>query len=313
MTRRHCLLAAAGLALPDAPLTASYYHARRQFVKTSYGRIAYIERGAGPVAVFLHGLPLNSFQWRGILPRLAPHRLCLAPDFLGLGYTETRPDQDLSPVIQADMIAAFLRELAVDRADIVANDSGGAVAQLLAARHPALVRSLLLTNCDVDTNSPPAAMAPELALARRGELATLLQRQLADKTVARGPQGLGGVCFTNPANLTDEAVDYYFTPLVATAVRRAQLHRYMLSFLPNPLVPVRAALRRCPAPARMVWGTGDRYFGLEWARWLDRTLPQSRGVQPVEGAKLFFPEERPELIAREALFLWKSAAAFAVP
>jgi hypothetical protein len=54
----------------------------------------------------------------------------------------------------------------------------------------------------------------------------------------------------------------------------------------------------------MVWGLKDTLFGVEWAEWLDRTLPGSRGVRRVEGANLFFPEEMPDLIAEEALALW---------
>lgn len=47
------------------------FHASRRFAKTHFGRIAYIERGAGPVALFMHGLPLNGYQWRGALERLS--------------------------------------------------------------------------------------------------------------------------------------------------------------------------------------------------------------------------------------------------
>ena len=54
----------------------------------------------------------------------------------------------------------------------------------------------------------------------------------------------------------------------------------------------------------MLWGTGDIHFAPAWAEWLDRTLPNSRGVRLVPGAKLFFTEERVGLVAREALKLW---------
>jgi hypothetical protein len=40
------------------------------------------------------------------------------------------------------------------------------------------------------------------------------------------------------------------------------------------------------------------------ADYLDRTFAKSRGVRGVTGAKLFFPEEMPELIAGEAKQLW---------
>src|SRR5215510_7411498 len=55
-------------------MTAAEFHEARRFVRTKQGRIAYFELGTGPVAVFLHGFPLNSFQWRGVIPRLAEYR-----------------------------------------------------------------------------------------------------------------------------------------------------------------------------------------------------------------------------------------------
>ena len=286
-------------------MTAAEFHASRRFAATRFGRIAYIDRGTGAPALFVHGLPLNGFHWRGAVALLSADRRCIAPDLLGLGYTEAPLDQDLSPVTQADMIAAFLDALAIDAADIVANDSGGAVAQLVAARHPARVRTLLLTNCDVHTNSPPKSLADAMEQARRGTLADVLARHLSDKAFARSPNGLFGVCYANPANLTDDAIDCYLTPILGSAARRAQLHRYMQAFEPNPLPAIEPALREFRAPVRMVWGTADIHFEASWADWLDRTFPRSRGVRRVDGAKLFFPEELPALIADEARALWR--------
>jgi haloalkane dehalogenase len=56
-----------------------------------FGRIAHIDRGTGPAALFLHGFPLSSFQWRGAIDRLKHVRRCLAPDFMGLGHTRCCP------------------------------------------------------------------------------------------------------------------------------------------------------------------------------------------------------------------------------
>jgi haloalkane dehalogenase len=317
MTRRSFLLTSAGLTgLPFATtqttrrleafrvMTAAEFHASRRFVETRYGRIAFVERGGGPPAIFLHGLPLNGFHWRGVIARLSGQRRCLAPDFLGLGYTETPPEQDLSPTTQADMIASFLDALSIDAVDVVANDSGGAIAQLLAARHPARVRTLLLTNCDVHTNSPPQSIAEAMEAARKGVLADVLARHLADKAFARSPEGLFGVCYANPGNLTDEAIDTYLQPVLSSPLRRAQLHGYMVAFEPNPLPAIEPILKRCNVPLRIVWGTADIHFDVSWADWLDRTFPRSRGVRRVEGAKLFFPEEIPEVVAEEAVRLW---------
>ena len=285
-------------------LDAAAFRASRRLVSTSFGRIAYVERGSGPAALFLHGFPLNGFQWRGSLERLSRHRRCLAPDFMGLGYTDAPDQQDLSPQAQTDMLAAFLDELSIPAVDLVANDSGGAIAQLFVVQHPTRVRTLLLTNCDVHENSPPAQMSNSIEAARAGEYDQKMARHLEDHAYARSPNGIGGSAYMDPANFTDEAIDYYFGPLVASPLRRAQLNRYLAAFEPNPLLAIEPALQRCITPTRMVWGTADELFPVVWAEWLDRTLPESRGVRLVEGGKLFWPEEMPDLIAEEARALW---------
>src|SRR4030095_12163365 len=134
----------------QGPLNAAAFHAARRYTNTSFGRIAYVEVGTGTAALFLHGFPPNSFQWRGALQRLAAHRRCIAPDFLGLGYREVANGQSVAPDAQVGMLTALLDALSIPKVDVVASDSGGAVAQLLVARHQERVRTLLLTNCDAE-------------------------------------------------------------------------------------------------------------------------------------------------------------------
>ena len=59
------------------------FHRTRLYAELPMARVAYVERGKGPVALFLHGFPLNGYQWRGALERLAPYRRCIAADFMG--------------------------------------------------------------------------------------------------------------------------------------------------------------------------------------------------------------------------------------
>ena len=291
-------------ALLDA-LIAKDYHGSRKFVETSFGRIAYIERGKGPAALFLHGFPLNSFQWRGVIPLLAAHRRCVAPDYLSMGFTEMKAGQSVAVGAQADMIAAFLDKLSISSVDLVANDSGGAIAQLFMTRHPKRVRTALLTNCDTEPDSPPPAVQPVIALAKQGEFADkFLAPWLADKDLARSATGLGGLCYADPAHPTDEAIDYYLGPLLSSAARKRQTNAYAVALEPNPLAGIEPALKTCKIPARIVWGAADTIFSQASPSYLDRTLGNSRGVRKVEGAKLFFPEEMPDLIAEEARKLW---------
>jgi haloalkane dehalogenase len=74
---------------------------------------------------------------------------------MGMGYSEIQDGQSISPDAQVSMLSDLLNSLHVDAVDLLANDSGGLIAQLFVARYPKRVRTLLLTNCDVDENNPP--------------------------------------------------------------------------------------------------------------------------------------------------------------
>jgi haloalkane dehalogenase len=286
-------------------VAARRYDRERRFVTIAAGRIAYIDRGKGPAALFVHGFPLSSFQWRGAIDRLSVHRRCLAPDLMGLGYTEVAPGQSVTPAAQTGMITALLDRLGIDRVDLIANDSGGAVAQLLLAKHPERVRTLLLTNCDVETDSPPAALLPVIELARAGIYPDLwLEPWFRHKDVARSPTGLGGMCYSNPAHPTDAALDQYLAPIVASAERKALVNQYTLGLTPNPLQGIEPMLRECTVPTRIVWGMSDTIFSPRSPDYLAGILPRVTGIRRIRGAKLFFPEESPDIIAEEARLLW---------
>src|SRR5690606_31031178 len=125
-----------------------------------------------------------------------------------------------------------------------------------------------------------------------------------DKRMSLGEAGLAGCCYTRPTELSAEAIDYYLVPLASSPLRKAQLHGYCTALAANPLVAIEPALRRSEVPLRVLWGTGDTIFSSAGPGWLDRTFPRSRGYRLIEGAKLFWPEEMPDLVAAEARRLW---------
>lgn len=284
------------------PMDAAAFHAARTFTATRFGKIAHIDRGTGPAVVFLHGAPLNGFQWRGAIDRLAADRRCIAPDMMGLGYSQIPEGQSVAPDAQPAMLAVLLDALGISKVDLVGNDSGGAVAQLFMVRYPGRVRTLLLTNCDVEPDSPPPKVMPAIEAARKGVLADELASWVVDKRQARATFGVA--VYSDPQHLTDEMIDCYFTPNLSSPLRRAQFHAYHAALAPNPLAGIEPALKRCQVPTRMVWGTSDDIFSQASPDYLERTLAQSRGVRRVPGAKLFFPEEYPDIIAEEARRLW---------
>lgn len=283
-------------------LDARAFHAARRFLETSFGDIAYVERGKGPAALFLHGFPLNGFQWRGQLERLSPWRRCLAPDFLGLGYTRVRAGQSLAPAAQADMLAAFLDGVGEHYVDIIANDSGTAVAQLFLVKYPDRVRSLLLTNGDTEIDCPPPALLPVIERAKAGAFAReWLAPDLADHDRARSKIGLGGQTFTYPERMDGATIDMYLAPLVAN---QTLTNGYALALEANSLAGAEAVLRQKGQPVRIIWGTGDPIFTPKAPAYLNALFPNAMGVREVPGGMLFFPEEFPDLIAEEAKRLW---------
>jgi haloalkane dehalogenase len=287
-------------------IASGRHNKERRFLVTSYGRIAYIDRGSGDAVLFLHGFPLSSFQWRGAIDRLSSIRRCIAPDLMGLGYTEVAEKQSLAPAAQVDMIAALLDGLAIQKVDLIANDSGGAIAQLFVTKHRERVRTLLLTNCDVETDSPPGALLPVIELAREDLYADLwLLPWLQHKDVARSAKGLGGMCYSDVRHPTDAAIEQYLRPLVGTMERKILTNRYAVSLAPNPLQGIEARLRECTVPTRIVWGMADTIFSTKNPDYLYGILPQMMGITRLTSAKLFFPEERPDIIAAEARELWE--------
>src|SRR5919109_1950437 len=185
----------------QAPIT-------KRSVLTRCGTISYTEQGTGPVALFVHGVLLNSHLWRYQLGHLSDIRRCIAVDLLAHGDTEIAPGQDVSVTANATMLREFLDALHIDQVDLVGNDSGGGIAQIFAARHPQRVRTLTLTDCDTHDNWPPEAFKPFLAMAASGGLSGTLNAMLGDKSIYRSPQALGPA-YERPADVTDQAIDLY--------------------------------------------------------------------------------------------------------
>src|SRR6185437_5084504 len=98
----------------------------RKSVETRSGRIAFVEKGSGPVALFVHGVLLNRYLWRNQIEALSDVRRCIAID----------PKQDVSVSANAQMIGEFLDAMQIDRVDLIGNDSGGGIAQIFAALNP---------------------------------------------------------------------------------------------------------------------------------------------------------------------------------
>jgi len=276
------------------------------YAQTPFGEISYRERGDGPAALFIHGVFLNGHLWRNVIDRVQDVRRCIAVDLLAHGETRTPPDQDVSFDGQAAMLRAFCDRLDLHKVDVVANDSGTAIAQLFAARNPERIRSLTLTNGDVHDNFPPPAVEPLLAAARQGLLPELGRRMLADAEEARAQFAVG---YEHPERVSAETLRTYLEPLFATPAHTKNLERFIIAIDCRSNVAAEPLLKRLTAPTLVVWGTDDIFFGVEWAHWLRDTIPGTRRVIELPGAKLFFPEERADELAAALREHWHAVDA----
>lgn len=271
------------------------YTANRKTVRTEFGDFAYLDLGEGPPAVFVHGLFVSGYLWRNVAEQVKDERRCMAYNLPGHGHSKLSGDPDLSLQGHAEMLRAFCDELGLEAFDLVANDTGGAIAQVFTVANRQRIRSLTLTNCEArDVLPSPAELAQLiLELAERGELAPAAIEQLRDYDVARSELGLGAA-FEDPSHLSDKDIHGYLEHHYASIEDAREIEKILLALKAEQLTAIEPELRELETPTLVVWGTGDPIFETELAYWLRDTIPGCREVIEVPGGQLFWPGERPD-------------------
>jgi pimeloyl-ACP methyl ester carboxylesterase len=285
-------------------LNPNEYFRNAGSVQTPSGQVSYVERGTGSVALFVHGILMNSWLWRNQLEDLSDLRRCIAVDILGHGRTEIAASQDVSVTAQARMLAEFLDVIRIDQVDLVGNDTGGAICQIFAALYPERIRSITLTNCETHDNWPPDPFMPFIEMVNNGGLAVVLDAMLNDTNIYRSPRGFGA-CYEHPELVTDETIDTYLRPLVRTAQRTHDVERFVAAMDNKHTVAIESKLRALRTRALIAWAADDVFFHLKWAQWLESTLQGATRLVVFEGARIFFPEERPKQFNRELAQFWR--------
>jgi pimeloyl-ACP methyl ester carboxylesterase len=98
--------------------------------------------GSGEPLILLHGGVGASEMFDPVLPELAKRRQVIAVHLQAHGRT-VDIDRPLRFELMADDIAALLKHLGIERADIMGYSLGGGVALQTAIRHPNVVRKLM--------------------------------------------------------------------------------------------------------------------------------------------------------------------------
>jgi pimeloyl-ACP methyl ester carboxylesterase len=106
-------------------------------------RIAYLDRGTGPVIVLIHGFGGSMWQWEHQQAALAQHFRVITPDLPGSGLSD-KPDIAYTPEEMLQFLIGFLDALQIPQASLVGNSMGAGFAIGMALDHPDRLSKLVL-------------------------------------------------------------------------------------------------------------------------------------------------------------------------
>ncbi len=125
--------------------TVNLHQKNGRFVEADGLNIFTIDKGQGEIVVLLHGFFGTSYEYRKLIPILSEKYRVIAPDFPGLGFSES-PKTPYSHRYFAKFLFQFLEKITDEKVHIVAHDYAGPISFLLLNDHPEKVKSLTIIN-----------------------------------------------------------------------------------------------------------------------------------------------------------------------
>jgi pimeloyl-ACP methyl ester carboxylesterase len=263
----------------------------RTEIQLEAGTVRYRDLGQGEPIVFVHGLLVDGRLWDGVAKRVAAsgHR-AIVPDLpMGSHVIPMNEDADLSPHGQARLVADLINALGLGRATIVGNDTGGAVSQMVATRHPEVVERLVLTNCDSFDKFPPFPFSLMPPIARLPGGMTMLQTPFRIGALARATYGL-----LAKKRIAAELVASWLAPGMKSEIRR-DTRKLLAGAHKRQTLEAAEKLKAFDRGALLTWGLDDPFFKLGDAERLQQTIPDCR-LEKIADAKTFSPLDQPERI-----------------
>jgi len=256
----------------------------------SHGTLYYRESGAGAPIVFLHGYFMGGGLWDPVVRRLDDEFRCLVPELpLGAHPAPLRPDADLSAAGLGRLVADFLDVLDLRDVTLVGNDSGTAIAQVVAARHPERLGGLVLTAGDAFDHFPPKPFRPLIAAARAGTLTPLLA-MLKSRPPRSLPTAYG---WLTHADLPHELIDQWVAAYFADKGVRHDLRRLTAALGDDEFMnKIATELGTFTRPSLLAWAADDKFFPAEHARRLAAILPDAR-VEMIDRSRTWVMLDQP--------------------
>ena len=272
-----------------------------RFIDVGHSRLAYWKIGTGPDVVFVHGWPLHSATFRGIVPLLARHFTCHLIDLPGAGHTVCTAQSPLAFKAHAVTLRRAIDELGFARYALVAHDSGGFVARLVASRDRR-VTALVLGNTEVPGHVPWQirfyAAAARLPLGASAVRLAMRSRWIRESSLAFGD------CFSDRALLRGDFHRLFVEPILGSAEYGARTLAPLETMDLSDFDMLESVHQSIRAPVLLAWGDRDPFFPIARARVMREQFAGPAELRTLEGAKLFAHEERPEefgVLARDFL------------
>jgi pimeloyl-ACP methyl ester carboxylesterase len=278
---------------------------RMSTIRLDSTTIHYEEQGPadGRPVVFVHGYAMGGSLWRALSERLAAVGLrCFAPTWPLGAHTEPLR-APLTMEGAARIVGEFLAALGLEDVVLVGNDTGGAIAQIVATTDPGRLGALVLTSCDAFDHFPPTIVKPLIAAARTpltfaAALAPLRTR--VGRSVAYGKLAHADI---------DALATEWLRPALTDRRIREDLRHFTASVDGETTIRAAAALPGFAKPALIAWSADDAFFALEDGRRLAAVLPDAR-FELIEAARTFSMIDQPDRLAE--LILSFVAQAFPV-
>ena len=246
----------------------------RPDIELPAGVVEYRETGPtdGPVVVFVHGFLVDDRLWSDVPERLGARGFhCYAPAWpLGAHRCAMRAGADLSPRGVARVILSFLEALDLRDVVLVANDTGGAVSQLLLDEDPTRIGRLVLTNCDAFDTFPPFPFDLLFRAARRPAVGRALLQSMRSARLRTSRLGFGWLVHRR---LSGEETLGWVRPYLDDAGVRRDVATFARGWTGQELEDAESWLARFDKPVLIVWARQDPFFTLALGRRLERTFP----------------------------------------
>lgn len=224
--------------------------------------IFYRDQGKGEILLCIHGFPTASFDWHRMWPSLTKHFRVITLDLLGFGFSSKPRRHVYSVLEQADIIAALLAALDVQRVHILAHDLGDSIAQECLARNeisPPQIAFAISSICFLNGGLFPEAYRPRLIQTLlRGPLGPLLVHGLNEK---KFNQSFAAVFGANTQPSVEELSDFWH--LVALDKGQKLAHR-LLQYIPERRKHRERwlqAMQTTAIPLRLINGLDDPVSG----------------------------------------------------